>query len=181
MEPNSGQSGTLVSDTSHGNENAFPPFRTETFVDQILWLAITFGCLFYAVKHYIVPRISGILQQRKEILQADLAKAAELKEQAEESARLYDEALTKAKQDAADLAQKLHEDVYGRIQLQRQDLNKHIEAELKRADERIDKTRVKALSNVNEIAYTVAEDIVKQLSGKAPDHSELELARNLKS
>ena len=59
-------------DESHG---VFPPFDPATFPSQLLWLAITFGALYLVMSRVALPRLGGILENRKALIDADLAAA----------------------------------------------------------------------------------------------------------
>lgn len=52
----------------------FPPFDGETYASQILWLAITFGLLYWIMSKVALPRLSGILEDRRDRIAGDLAR-----------------------------------------------------------------------------------------------------------
>ena len=57
------------------HHETFPPFDATTFASQILWFAITFGALYVLMSKVALPRIGSILENRKSIVDADLAAA----------------------------------------------------------------------------------------------------------
>ena len=59
-------------DDAHG---VFPPFDPATFPSTLLWLAICFGALYVLMSRVALPRVGGILENRKTLIDADLAAA----------------------------------------------------------------------------------------------------------
>ena len=49
----------------------FPPFDPTHFSSQLLWLAITFGLFYWFMSRVVVPRISGILEGRRDRISGD--------------------------------------------------------------------------------------------------------------
>ena len=43
----------------------FPPFDTTTFPSQLIWLALTFGFLYYMMKRHLLPRIEDVIAERE--------------------------------------------------------------------------------------------------------------------
>ena len=83
----------------------FPPFETSTFGGQLLWLTITFVLLYVLMSRLVLPRLSGIIESRRETIARDLDDAAAMKIKAEEAGEAYEKALAEAKSRAQGLAQ----------------------------------------------------------------------------
>ena len=49
-----------------GGHAAFPPFDSSTFPGQLLWLAISFGALYYFMARKALPAVGAAIQQRKD-------------------------------------------------------------------------------------------------------------------
>ncbi len=60
-----------------------PQFDTTAFTPQLFWLAVTFGVLFFVLRRFALPRLSRIMEARQERIDADLDKAASVKEEAD--------------------------------------------------------------------------------------------------
>lgn len=91
---------TTTGTTAHGGADAahgggFPPFQGETFASQLLWLAITFGVLYWLAAKVIVPRLGGILEERASKIGNDLDEAAAMKARAEEAGQAYEKSSPK--------------------------------------------------------------------------------------
>ena len=72
---------------AHGGAHediGFPPFATETFGGQLLWLVITFALLYLLLSRLVLPRLTGIIENRRAMIAKDLDDAAAMKTRAEE-------------------------------------------------------------------------------------------------
>src|SRR5262249_29394551 len=74
----------------------FPPFQRETFASQLVWLAITFVVLYAVVAKFALPRVGGIFAARRERVEADMARARGLREEADAALAAYEKALADA-------------------------------------------------------------------------------------
>jgi len=55
-----------------------PQFDFTTYSSQIFWFSICFALLYFFVGKIILPRIQGIIEARKTVINADLSLASEL-------------------------------------------------------------------------------------------------------
>jgi F-type H+-transporting ATPase subunit b len=60
-----------------------PQFDFTTFTSQIFWFALCFGILYIAAAKIILPRISEIINSRKNIVDSDLNLAVKLDQEIE--------------------------------------------------------------------------------------------------
>ena len=56
-------------------QHAFPPFDKQNFPSQLFWLALTFIALYLLMSRIALPRISSILDARRQRIESDLAEA----------------------------------------------------------------------------------------------------------
>jgi F-type H+-transporting ATPase subunit b len=68
---------------SGGHKAAFPPFERESFASQLVWFAICFIVLYLLMSRLALPRIGGILAERRGRIEEDLRAAQGLKEQSD--------------------------------------------------------------------------------------------------
>ncbi len=64
-----------------GGKTAFPPFQTQTFPSQLVWLAISFVLLYVLMAKVALPRIGAIFEERSKRISGDLKAAHDFKEQ----------------------------------------------------------------------------------------------------
>jgi len=61
-----------------------PQFETEFFSSQIFWTLISFAALFFVLSRWVLPRISGIIQERTELIESEIEEAHKQREEATE-------------------------------------------------------------------------------------------------
>ena len=71
------------------------------FASEIFWLAISFGILYFVFSKKTLPNISGIIENRKNHIQADLETAEKLTAEADNVHAAYQSSLEKAQSDSA--------------------------------------------------------------------------------
>src|SRR6059058_326553 len=82
------------------NTGGFPPFNTSTYPSQIFWLTVTFVALLIVMWKVAVPKIGGVIAERKGRIQTELAKAEESRKQAEHAAAAYQAPILEARERA---------------------------------------------------------------------------------
>lgn len=166
---------TAHTETPAGH-NSFPPFQTENFPSQLVWLAITFGLLYVLLARVALPRIGSILAERSQRISDDLAAAQRLKEQSDAAHVAYEKSLADARTRAQGIAGATREKQVAEADA----TNKRLEAELRErlaaAEKSIADKRAAAMGNVGAIASDAAGTIVERLIGKRPAEHEVAAA-----
>ena len=155
---------------------AFPPFATETFASQLLWLAIFFGLLYWMVSKIFAPRLTDVIEGRASRIARDLDDAAAARTQAEAAGVAYEKSLAEARARAQSIAQSKRNEVNAGIETRRQALEADLGGKLAAAESQIAATRDKAMANVHGIAGEAAAAIVERLGGTTPAQSDLDAA-----
>ena len=164
---------------AHGGAHediGFPPFASETFGGQLLWLAITFVVLYTLLSRLVLPRLSGIIENRRSMIARDLDDAAAMKSRAEEAGATYEKALAEAKGRAQALAQETRAKLSAESDTKRKALEADLNARLADAEATISAKKTEAMSYVRGIAAETASAIVERLTGKAPAPQAVEAA-----
>ena len=165
---------THATTEAHGGEHesgVFPPFDPATFASQLLWLAITFGALYLLMSRIALPRIGGILENRKSIIDADLAAADASRQQTDAAIAAYEAALAAAKAKAQGIANESREAIQADLAAKRSAVEADLTAKVTAAEARISATKTEALTHVDEIATETAQAVVNQLIGDVPADS----------
>lgn len=167
MEPAKTQNEALSSSVAdaHHEQNGFPQFQTDTFGSQILWLAISFGGLLYVMRNFVIPRISGILDHRNNIIQENLSTAHVLQQEAHNAVEAYQQKLSSAQEEASRLAQAMHEDAQIHAASEKAKLEKSLEKKFCEAEKHIHEAQARALKEVDDISKSIADEIVRKLIG----------------
>jgi F0F1-type ATP synthase, subunit b len=170
---------THAATEAHGGAHedvGFPPFKTETYAGQILWLTITFVTLYVLLSKLVLPRLSGIIENRRTTIAGDLDEAAAMKTRAEEAGIAYEKALSEAKARAQALAQEARSKVSAETDAKRKALEADLGQRLAESEAIIARKKTEAMANVRGIAVETASAIVERLTGKAPAPQAVEAA-----
>lgn len=153
--------------TAHdaGQGGGFPPFDSSTYPSQLLWLAITFGLFYLFLKRMVLPRLSSIMEVRRDHIAQDLDQAARMKGEADEAIAAYEQELAEAKAKANTIAQEARDGAKTEAQNERSVVEAELDKKLAAAEERIAGIKATAMQDVGVIAEDTATAIVKQLIG----------------
>lgn len=165
---------THATTEAHGDDHGsdvFPPFDPATFPSQILWLVITFAALYLVMSKVALPRIGGILENRKALIDADLAAAGADQQKTEAAIAAYEQALADAKAKAQGIANESRAAIQADLAGKRTAVEGDLSAKVSAAEARIEKTKVEALTHVDEIASETAQAVIGQLVGDVSPES----------
>ncbi len=152
--------------SEHGG--GFPPFQKDTFGSQLLWLAITFGALYLIASKLALPRVGGIIADRRARIDGDLREAARMKGAADAAIASYEKSLADARAKEQTIAAQTRDKISAQAEARRKEVETKLQVKLTAAEQTIQATRTAAMSNVQGIAKEAAIAIVAQLTGKAP-------------
>jgi F-type H+-transporting ATPase subunit b len=166
---NSEQATTAEVGHESGGESNFPPFDASTFPSQIVWLAITFGALYYFMSRRFLPKVGQVLETRRERIAKDLDEATALQQKADAAAAAHEKALADARAKAQSLAQATRDQLAAEADARRHALEQELAAKLTAAEAQIATTRAQAMENVSAIAQDATGAIVERLIGRSVD------------
>ena len=154
----------------------FPPFESEHFPSQLVWLVISFVLLYVLMSRIALPRIGAIISDRSKIISDDLAAAERLKEQSNAAQSAYEKELSDARGRAQGIAAAMRQ----QQARETEDLHKRLEAQLHErigaAEQSIANSRGAAMTNVKSIAAETASAIVERLIGQRPRDEDIAAA-----
>jgi len=150
-------------------EHAFPPFQSQHFPSQLLWLVLTFLLLYALMSRIALPRIGAIFAERSKRISDDLAEANRFKEQSEAANAAYQKALADARGRAQAIASETREKQAAEASATNKRLEAELHGKLAAAEQSIAGTRSAAMQNVGTIAAETAAAIVERLIGTAPN------------
>lgn len=163
-------------EAAHGASGVFPPFDPSSFASQLLWLAITFGIFYYLMAKVVIPRISGILEVRRDRMSRDLDEAQRLKEESDAALAAYEQELTEARNSAHAIAQEAKDKAKEEAEAKRHANETALNEKLAVSEKQIATIKAKALGEVNGIAGDTVSDIVKSLVGGSVTKAEIDKA-----
>ena len=151
------------------HKGAFPPFQSQTFASQLVWLAIAFVLLYALMAKWALPRVGRIIESRQKRIADDLADAERLKVQSDEAVAAYEKALADARARAQAIANETREQQQAAADATRKTLEGELNVKLAEAEKSIAATKLAAMANVRAIAEDAARAIIKRLIGSAPN------------
>ena len=154
-------------------EEPFPPFDATYFPSQLLWLAITFTALYLLLVRVALPRLGGILEDRRDRIASDLDQAERLKQQSDEAIADYEKALAEARARAFAVAEEAREAAKQKAAGRQAEVEADLKSRLADAEKRIGEIKQKALADVDAVAADVAEAVVERLLGERPSAGEV--------
>ncbi|MBV9079207.1 MAG: F0F1 ATP synthase subunit B' [Methylobacteriaceae bacterium] len=167
---------TTQAEAGHEGGGAFPPFQTDTFASQLIWLAIAFGALYGLMAKVALPRLEGAMRARSERIHRDLEEAHALRAQSEAAGAAYETALSEARDRAKAIAQETRDTLTAESDRRRKALEAELAEKLAASDAAIKARTAEAMGNVRGIAAEAATAIVERLTNRAPDRATVETA-----
>jgi F-type H+-transporting ATPase subunit b len=155
---------------------AFPPFDVSTFPSQLFWFALSFGALYLLMSRVIVPRLSGIIEERRSRIEGDLDAASRARASAQAAGEAYEKALAEARGRAQALAQQTRDELAATTAASTREIEGKLAADLAAAEATIATRKISAMANVRDIAVGAAADIVERLTGNVPPAADLSSA-----
>jgi len=153
-----------------------PQLDISTFTPQLVWLAVWFVVLYLLMAKLGLPRIAAVVEARRRRREDDLARAAQLKSEAEAASASYQKTLAEARAQAQatikETADRLAADAASRQRALAATLAEQIAA----AERRIAATKDEALAEVRGIAVDVGRSVVEKLTGGVPDAAKMAAA-----
>ena len=154
---------------AQGGHSIFPPFQSDTFPSQLVWLTIAFVLLYVLMAKLALPRVGAIIENRRKRIEDDLADASRLKGESDAAVAAYEKALADARNRAQAIATETRERQAAEAEARRKTLENDLNTKLAEAEKTIAATKQAAMGNVRGIAEDATRAIVERLIGQAPN------------
>jgi len=158
----------LAEEVTESSGGGLPQMDVSTFPSQLFWLFITFSILFWQMSSNILPRLGGIIEERKDRIADDLDKAAEFRLEAEEAQKAYEEALADARAKAQAIAGETRNAISDEIAELQTGMEAELITKVEAAESRIAKMRDSATEKVREAASETTRAVVEALIEEVP-------------
>ncbi len=150
----------------------FPPFNTTTYPSQIFWLAVTFLVLLVVMWKIAVPRIGGVISERKGRIESELAKAEENRKQAEHAAAAYQAPILEARERARAASEATRGQLAQEFERAKATADVEVQRKTTEAQERIQAMQRQARGHIAQAAEDAVVDIVSRLTGDSVSREE---------
>ncbi len=144
-------------------DGGLPQLDVSTYSSQVVWLVISFVALYALMSTVALPRIGEVLEERQNKIDDNLAKAEDLKAQAEAAASAYEQSLASARSQAADAIREVKEKASTEAHNRQAKLTAQLSESIKQAESSINKAKLEALSGIKAVAVDVATAAVSKL------------------
>lgn len=153
-----------------------PQLDATTFPPQIFWLVISFVVLYLLMQRLALPQVGRVIESRQQRLDADLARAGELRSQAEAVLAAYQQTLAAAREEAHATLRQTSERLAAEAAERQRGLAETLGQQIDAAEARIAAMKEEALAQMRGIAIEVGGAVVEKLTGAAPDPAKLAAA-----
>ncbi len=142
-----------------------PQLDATTFVPQLFWLAVTFLVLYLLMHLFALPRVGAVIAARRQRLDDDLARAAEIRAQAEAVMTAYEASLAAARAQAHQAIRETAERVAAEAAERQRQLGETLAEQTKAAELQIAAAKQQAFSEIRGVAIDVARSLAQKLTG----------------
>ena len=150
-----------------------PQLDITTFAPQLVWLAIWFGILYLIMSKVGLPRIAVAIEGRKRQREADLARAAQLKAEAETALAAFQRTMAEARAEAQAVLKQTSDRLAAEAAARQHTLAAQLGQQIEKAERRIAAGKTQALTEMRGIAVDVGRAVVEKLTGAPPDDRRL--------
>ena len=147
-----------------------------TYPSQVFWLFVTFVVLFLVMRFAVIPKITQVLEQRRDKMEGDLDRAAALKEEAEATLAEYEAAVANGRAKAQEVIRQTAEEMSNKATAEHQEVAKRLAEQIREAEGRIAEARNAAMADVRSMSAEVAQTAVERLAGLKVDKKSADAA-----
>ena len=141
-----------------------PQLDFSTFLPQIFWLFISLSFLYIVLSRYALPRVSDVIEERKDIIAQDIDSAKEYSEESEKAIEELNLKLSEAKTSSQNLINKSIQDIKEDSEIKKSSLIKKINNEISEAEGEIKEKKETALAEISSISESLAIEMLENLS-----------------
>ena len=146
-------------------KSGLPQLNTNDMAPQLIWLAVTFLALHFVLSKFTLPRISSVLDERKNRIERDIAEGERLNSETQNAIAEYEQKLTDARSKAGSMVKENRDAVTADLDAKRLVAEAQDHARLAAAEERINAMKSEAMAQVTTISSETAQELIKSLIG----------------
>jgi F-type H+-transporting ATPase subunit b len=150
-----------------------PQLDVATYAPQLFWLAVTFIVLYLLMSKLGLPRVSGVIEARRKRIDDDLARASEIKAEAEAAMTAYHRRLAEARAQAQAAVRERTERFAAEAAERQRQVAATLAEQTKAAEQQIAAAKERAFADIRNVAVEVARSVSEKLTGTAPDEAKL--------
>jgi F-type H+-transporting ATPase subunit b len=150
-----------------------PQLDFATYPQQLVWLAITFIVLYLLMSKLGLPRVNGVIEARRKRIDDDLARANELKDEAEAAMVAYQRALAEARAQAQATVRERADRFAAEAAERQRQVASSLAQQTREAEQQIAAAKERAFADIRNVAVETARSITEKLTGVAAGEATL--------
>ena len=140
-----------------------PQLDFSTFLPQIFWLLISLSFLYIVLSRYALPRVSDVIEERKDIIAQDIDSAKEYSAESEKAIEELNLKLSEAKTSSQNLINKSLQSIKEDNEIKKSSLIKEINNEILESESKIKEKKETALDEISSISESLAIEMLENL------------------
>ncbi|MDX1486290.1 MAG: F0F1 ATP synthase subunit B' [Alphaproteobacteria bacterium] len=151
-----------------------PQLDVNSYLPQLVWLAITFAALYLLMARLALPRIADVLAERSKRREDNLARAEELQAEAEAAAKAYENVLAESRAAAHEQLMLSADAAKNRADDAIRALDARLAGEIAAAEDTVAAAKEEALKEATAIAAEAARLAAEKIAGISIDDAAAE-------
>lgn len=147
--------------------SGMPQLDPSSYANQVFWLLVTLGVIYWALSRIALPRISAVLANRQGAMTGDLMAAEELKQKARDAEAAYERALAEARAEAQKIVAANRAEIQAELDAAVAEADRRIGARAAESEARITEIRASALDDARQVARDVTAELLAAFGTQA--------------
>ena len=157
-----------------------PQLDFSTFLPQIFWLFISLSFLYIVLSRYALPRVSDVIEERKDIIAQDIDSAKKFSSETDLAIEELNMKLSEAKINSQSLMNDSLQEIKESNEEKKAILLKEINDDIVAAEAKIQEKREESLSEISSVSEDIAIEMLGNLSiGEIDKEKVISLSRKV--
>lgn len=155
-----------------------PQLDVTTFSSQLFWLGMCFLVLYFILSYFLVPKISGVLENRENMREQNINQASSYREEAESLLVEYEKLLAQTRKEAHEKYQSVVNVTAHEIRAKKREMLDKLQERLHIAEQDLYRARIEASEDIHAVAQEIAGDILQKLTGQTYTPDQLTIKKD---
>ena len=157
-----------------------PQLDFSTFLPQIFWLFISLSFLYIVLSRYALPRVSDVIEERKDIIAQDIDSAKKFSSETDLAIEELNMKLSEAKLNSQSLMNDSLQEIKESNEEKKAILLKEINDDIVAAEAKIQEKKEESLSEISSVSEDIAIEMLENLSiGEIDKEKVISLSRKV--
>ncbi len=157
-----------------------PQLDFSTFLPQIFWLFISLSFLYIVLSRYALPRVSDVIEERKDIIAQDIDSAKKFSSETDLAIEELNMKLSEAKINSQSLMNDSLQEIKESNEEKKSILLKEINDDIVAAEAKIQEKKEESLSEISSVSEDIAIEMLENLSiGEIDKEKVISLSRKV--